>query len=35
MVGGRRVQRAVWSPVPSSRNRAVIDFSDIAVQLGW
>jgi hypothetical protein len=32
---GHRVPRLVWSPVPSTRNRAVIEFGDLARQLGW
>jgi hypothetical protein len=32
---GQRVPRLVWSPVPSTRNRAVIRLADLAQQLGW
>jgi hypothetical protein len=32
---GHRVPRLVWSPVPSTRNRAVIQLADLARQLGW
>jgi hypothetical protein len=32
---GQRVPRLVWSPVPSTRNRAVIKLADLARQLGW
>lgn len=32
---GQRVPRLVWSPVPSSRNRAEIPIADLARQLGW
>lgn len=35
LVGGVRVPRAVWSPVPSSRGHAEITFRDVARQLGW
>ena len=35
VVGGRSVNRAVWSPVASSRNRAAVSFGQIARQLGW
>jgi hypothetical protein len=35
LVGGRSVPRAVWSPVPSSRNKAIISLEAIARQLGW
>jgi hypothetical protein len=32
---GQRVPRLVWSPVPSTRNRAEIRLADLARQLGW
>jgi hypothetical protein len=32
---GHRVPRLVWSLVPSTKNRAVIEFGDLARQLGW
>lgn len=34
-IGGVRVARAVWSPVPSTRGRAEIALADVARQLGW
>ena len=35
VVGGRSVNRAVWSPVASARNRGTVSFGQIAGQLGW
>lgn len=35
VVGGVTVRRAVWSPVPSARQRATVTFGQIAGQLGW
>jgi hypothetical protein len=32
---GQRVPYLAWSPVPSTRNRAVIRLADLARQLGW
>lgn len=34
-VGGTTVKRAVWSPVPSSRNRGQVTLRELARQLGW
>jgi hypothetical protein len=34
-IGDIRVPLAVWSPVPSSRQRAEISMDDLVRQLGW